>query len=168
MSSKLPYTFKEKDLGPNFAQDKLKEFKQLINAGLSFVVISIPGVGVSYFLKYLAMQDFAYFIHVDIYALPILSQHEFYKLLLTELGGKPGKKPDEDLFLQSKKILQNLAQKREKIVIIFSRFDQLNKEFDWNFLSNIQSLTAVAPGKIVLIFTSTKPLYEIVEPEALA
>ena len=69
---------------------------------------------------------------------------------------------------ETKKILKEISEKRTKIVIIFSRFDQLKAQFDWNFLSNIQSLTQVSPGKIVLIFTSTKPLYEIVRPEALA
>lgn len=171
------YNFSEAKLGADFAKENLKNFKELINSAISFVIISMPGVGVSYFLKYLAMQDFASFIHVDLYSLPTLSQHEFYKLLLTELGGKPANKPDEQLFLESKAILQKLAQKGEqkgeKVVIIFSRFDQLKGRFDWNFLSNIQSLaaqslTTVSPGKIVLIFTSTKPLPEIVEPEALS
>ena len=37
----------------------------------------------------------------------------------------------------------------------------MKKEFDNQFLSNIQSLTAISPGKIVLIFTSVKPLPEI-------
>ena len=51
-------------------------------------------------------------------------------------------------------------------MIIFNRFDQLAKEFDFNFLSNLQSLTTLSPDKIVLIFTSTKPLIDIA-PEAL-
>ncbi|MDP3954997.1 MAG: helix-turn-helix domain-containing protein [bacterium] len=168
------YNFNEKTLGPNFAQDKLKEFRQLIDTALSFVVLSLPGVGVSYFLKYLAMQTFAYFIHVDLYDLPTLSQHEFYKLLLTELdgpstdeAGKPPAKTDEELLRETKKMLGQLSQKRGKIVIILSRFDQLKDQFDWNFLSNIQSLINVAPGKIVLIFTSTRPLHEIA-PESLS
>ena len=45
------YNFLEAKLGPDFAQDKLKEFKALIDSTLSFVVISMPGVGVSYFLN---------------------------------------------------------------------------------------------------------------------
>lgn len=167
------YNFIEAKLGPDFAKENLKNFKELINSALSFVVISMPGVGVSYFLKYLAMQSFAFFIHVDIYSLPTLSQHEFYKLLLTELGGKPGSKTDEQLLTEIKENLKKLSAKQERIVIIFSRFDQLKAEFDWNFLSNIQSLaaqslTGVLPGKIALIFTSTKPMHEIAEPEALS
>lgn len=161
MNSITKYNFPEVNLGSDFAKDKLKDFKTLIDASLSFVVISMPGVGVSYFLKYLATQSFAYFIHVDLYDLPTLSQHEFYKLLLSEVGGRPGSKTDEALLSEAKKILLNHSQKYPKIVIIFSRFDQLKKEFDWNFLSNIQSIATVSSGKVVLIFTSIKPLNEI-------
>lgn len=151
MSLKSKYNFKEAGLGRDFAKDKLADFKKLINSGQSFVVVSMPGVGVSYFLRYLTMQSFALFFHIDLYSLPTLSQHEFYKLLLTELGGK-----------DVKTTLKQLSEKESKqIVLIFSRFDQLRKEFDNQFLSNIQSLTTSAPGKIVLIFTSIKPLPEI-------
>lgn len=161
--------FKEVELGPDFAKDSVKSFKQLTDASLSFVVLSMPGVGVSYFLKYLAMQDYAKFIHVDLYALPTLSQHEFYKLLLTELGGDPDLiQSDEQLLGGIKKVLGEICKKDgAKIVIIFSRFDQLKDAFDWNFLSNIQTLTTVSPGQIVLIFTSIKPLYELA-PDALS
>jgi len=161
MSLKSQYNFKEATLDPDFASESLKNFKELLEAALSFVVISMPGVGVSYFLKYLATKDFARFFHIDLYALPTLTQHEFYKLLLTELGGKSGLKTDESLLIETKKILKTFSQKHDKIVLIFSRFDQLKNAFDWNFLSNIQSLATISPGKIVLIFTSIRPLYEI-------
>lgn len=145
---------------------KLAEFKKLIDQGISFVAMSMPGVGASYFLKYLASQKFAYFIYVDFYALPTLSQHEFYRMFLKDLGGKPGPKTDEQVFLDTKQILKNLSEHNDKIVIIFSRFDQLKNDFDANFLSNLQSLTTIQPNKIVLIFTSIKPLEEIA-PDAI-
>lgn len=160
------YNFKEKKLGKDFAKDKLKDFKTLIDRGISFVTMSMPGVGASYFLKYLATRDFAFFVHVDMYELPSLTQHEFFKLLLLELGGKPANKSSDELLQEAKTILKKLSQNEKKIVIIFNRFDQLKKEFDSRFLSNIQSLTNVAHGKIVEIFTSIKPLTEIA-PEAV-
>ncbi len=56
-------------------------------------------------------------------------------------------------------------------MIIFSRFDQLSKDFDANFLSNIQSLAAqnltTLSNNIVLIFTAVKPLHEL-SPEAVS
>ena len=166
MSSNVRYNFKEAQLGPDFAQDALKDFKQLIDSGVSFVTHSMPGVGASYFLKYLANQNFAFFIYIDLYELPSLTQHEFYRMFLSDLGGKPASKTDEQVFLEAKEIIKKLTQEHEKIVIIFSRFDQLKKEFDENFLSNLQALTTISPGKIVLIFTAIKPLYELA-PEAV-
>ncbi|OGE26415.1 hypothetical protein A3C26_01655 [Candidatus Daviesbacteria bacterium RIFCSPHIGHO2_02_FULL_39_12] len=161
------YNFKEAVLGPDFAKDKLKDFRQLIDRSLSFVVVSMPGVGVSYFLRYLASQNFARFFHIDLYSLASLTQHELYKLILLELGGKDGKKTDEQMLEETGNILKGLSGKYEKIVLIFSRFDQLKKEFNSRFLSNIQSLTNVAPGKLVLIFTAIKPLNELT-PDALS
>ncbi len=160
------YNFQEKNLGPDFAKEKMAEFKKMIETYQSFTAMSMPGVGASYFLKYLIMQDFAFFIHIDLYLLPTLSQHEFYRLFHREVGGKPSSKTDEQIFLETKDILKNYAKKYPKVVIIFSRFDQLKKELDANFLSNLQSLTTIAPGKIVLIFTAIKPLYELA-PDAL-
>lgn len=166
------YNFKESALGPDFAKEKLADFKKLIEGGQSFTVVSMPGVGVSYFLKYLACQDlpagrqdFARFIHIDLYNLPTLSQHEFYRMFHRDLGGKPTSSTDEQVFLEIKAKIKKLAQDYGKVVIIFSRFDQLKKDLDENFLSNLQALTAVAPSQIVLIFTAINPLYEMV-PEA--
>lgn len=161
------YNFKEAQLKSGFAKEKLHDFKTLIEASVSFVAISMPGVGVSYFLRYLATQTFAYFIHIDLYLLPTLSQHEFYKLLLSELGGKIGSKDDGQMLKEAQEILSKLSRKHSKIVLIFSRFDQLKDYFDWNFLSNLQSLVNIATGKIVEIFTSTKPLSEIT-PDSLS
>lgn len=164
--AKNVYNFKEAKLGLDFAKEKLADFKALINASQSFSVVSMPGVGVSYFLKYLTSQDFAYFIHVDLYNLPTLSQHEFYRMFHRDLGIKPTTATDEQVFLEIKTTLKKLAEKNGKVVIIFSRFDQLKKDLDENFLSNLQSLATIAPGKIVLIFTAIKSLYELA-PEAV-
>ena len=166
MGTKSQYNFSEAQLGADFAKEKMAEFKKLIDSPLSFTVVSMPGVGVSYFLKYLACQDFAYFVHVDLYNLPSLNQHEFYRMFLRDTGGDPSGKSDEQVFLDTKEILKRLASKHEKIVIIFSRFDQLKKDLDENFLSNLQSLTNLALGKIVLIFTAIKPLHEL-SPDAI-
>lgn len=160
------YNFKEFGLGPDFAQDKLKDFAGMIEASSSFTTMSMPGVGASYFLKYLCKQNFAFFFHIDLYLLPTLTQHEFYRLFHREVGGKPSPKTDEQIFLETKNLIKNYAQKYPKVVVVFSRFDQLKKELDENFLSNLQSLSTIIPGKIVLIFTSIKPLHELA-PDAI-
>ncbi len=158
------YNFKEANLSQNFAKQKLVEFKTLINSAISFTVVSMPGVGVSYFLKYLVTRDFAHFFYIDLYALPALNQHEFYKLLYSQISGKKEEKSDEILFEDIRRaLIKKIAEAKpdEKIVIVFSRFDQLKKEFTKDLFSNLQSLTTITPSKIVLIFTSTKPLDEI-------
>ncbi len=167
MNSNVKNSFQEATLGSNFASEQLKAVKEHILASLSFVVISMPGVGVSHFLKYLACQDFGLFFYVDSYSLPHLTKYDFYKRLLTQLGGKPGSKNEDQLFHQSRAILKDLAKKNDKIVIIFSRFDQLQKVFDHEFLGNLRSLARIDRDKIVLIFTSTKPLTEV-SPEAIS
>lgn len=158
--------FKEKELGLDFAREKMADFKRLIEGGQSFTVVSMPGVGVSYFLKYLVCQNPAYFIHIDLYSLPTLSQHEFYRMFHRDLGLKSSSATDEQVFLEIKAKIKKLAEENRKVVIIFSRFDQLKRDLDENFLSNLQSLTTLSLGKIVLIFTAIKPLYELV-PEAV-
>lgn len=158
--------FKEKRLGPDFAREKMADFKRLIEGGQSFTVVSMPGVGVSYFLKYLACLNFAYFIHIDLYNLPTLTQHEFYRMFHRDLGLKSSSATDEQVFLEIKAKIKKLAEKNQKVVIIFSRFDQLKRDLDENFLSNLQSLTTLSLGKIVLIFTAIKPLYELT-PDAV-
>lgn len=153
--------FKEATLGKEFAKDKLIEFKKKIDSGQSFTVTSMPGVGASYFLKYLAMQSFANFYHIDLYSLPDLNHFEFYKLILTELGAKVTGKTEEELLVATKNQLKQIVAEDKKIVLIFSRFDQLKKEFYNKFLSNLQSLTSVSERKIVLIFTSILPIAQI-------
>ncbi|MBI4038930.1 helix-turn-helix domain-containing protein [Candidatus Daviesbacteria bacterium] len=97
-------------------------------------------------------------------------------MFLREAGGNPANKSDEQVFIETKQILKDLADKYGKVVVIFSRFDQLKSEFDTNFLSNLQTISTIQTGsprlrsdeagKIVLILTSIKPLYEIA-PQAI-
>lgn len=162
MNIKSKYNFKEANLGPDFAREKMADFKELIQNSQSFTVLSMPGVGVSYFLRYLVTQNPALFYHIDLYSLPALTKEEFFKLTYKELSGKSG-----GTVADCRKILEEIAKKEEKICIVFSRFDQLQKEFTAEFFSNIQSLTNIAPIKTCLIFTSIKPLYEIA-PEAIS
>lgn len=175
MNLKYKNSFKEAELGEDFAKEKVEEFKSLINLSQSFTVVSMPGVGVSYFLKYLACQDFANFFHIDIYSLPSLTQRELYKLLYKELTGEKSlngsseeeKKDDQAIFQDCQKAIFDLSQQPGKVVLIFSRFDALKKVFDSDFFSNLQSLITINPGKVSLIFTSVLPLNELA-PEAVS
>lgn len=157
------YHFKESQLDPDFCQEKYLKIKKLINSSVSFTIIGMPGVGVSYFLRYLASTDIAYFIFVDMYALSTLSRIEYLRWFLHELGGVSKNKTEQQIYQECKNRLEELSKKYPKIVIIFNRFDQLKEEFDREFLANLRSLKHIAPEKIVMIFTANKPLYEIAE-----
>jgi len=156
------YNFREAKLDKKFCPEKLLKVKEFIDNGTSFTIIGMPGVGVSYFLRFLASQaNYAHFIFIDMYALSTLSRLEYISWLLKELEGEATSKSEQQIFNECKERLALLAQKQPKIVIIFNRFDQLVAEFDKQFLANIRAFKYIAPEKIVMIFTSNKPLYEI-------
>lgn len=166
MLLKKRYNFQEAKLDKKFAQEKINRFKEFIDDGTSFTVLGMPGIGISYFLRYIATTNLAYFIFVDSYALSALSRKGYIGWLLKELGGNPNDKNEDTIFEECKSKLEILVEKHQKIVIIFNRFDQLSTEFDKKFLANIRSFKYIDPKKIVMIFTANKPLYELA-PEAL-
>lgn len=167
------YNFKESKLGPGFSHDFYKKAEGLIQASTPFTILGMPGVGVSFFLRYLASYGSTFtkandihFVFVDIYALSTLSRGEYLSWLLHELGISGIGKPEQEIFNLIKIQLQKLTDSHKKIVIIFNRFDQLKDEFDKQFLANIRSLKNIDPDKITMIFTANKPLYEVC-PEAI-
>lgn len=162
----VKYQFSESRLPEDFAKENMDKMKHLIDSSYSFTTLAMPGMGVSYLLRFLATRDFANFIHVDLYSLSNLTKHEFFRLLLHELGGKSRDKTDLEMLTECKKTLSDTAKKHPKIVLIFNRFDQLKKEFDETFFANLRALRDCAPGKIVLLFTAIKPLYET-SPKAI-
>lgn len=161
----MPYQFKESVLGPQFCKGQMNEAKKLIDSTISFTVCGMPGVGVSIFLRLLASQDFAHFIHIDIYKLPQLSKEELFKALLLEMGGKPNPKDSQQVIAECGRRLRDLAHNKTKVVIIFNRFDTLKKEFDRVFFSNLLTLREIDRNKIVCIFTANKPLVDLVPKE---
>lgn len=144
-------SFKEAKLGPKFCREDIKKIRQLIENSTTFSVCGMPSMGISIFLRFLAAQKFAYFVHVDINELPKLSRSELFKLLRKQLHHP----------------LEKLAQKHKRIVIIFNRFDRLKKEFNANFFSNLRSLRDIDKEKIVMVFAANRPLLEQ-SPKALS
>jgi hypothetical protein len=145
------YNFKENKLGINFCNEDVIEIKKLIANSVSFSIVSMPGLGVSMFLRFLATQNIGTMIHLDINELTTLSKESLFNLLAKELGGEP------------KSVLVNLVKKEKRIVIIFNRFERLKKEFSHEFFANLRSLRDIDKEKIVMIFTGDKPLTEIAQ-----
>ncbi len=148
----LKYSFKEKELGKNFRKMDVERVKKLIDSSTSFSVVGMPAMGISIFLRYLCTTSLAYFIHVDINELSELSVTGFFKLLWKELGNK--------------KKLELLVKKNRRVVLVFNRFDQLQKYFTREFFANLRSIRDIDKEKIVMIFAANRPLVEEV-PKAL-
>lgn len=140
--------FKEQKLRPDFAKKDISEVKKLINQSTSFSIVSMPGLGISMFLRYLATLSFVKIIHLDCNELSQPTKKTMFKLLEKQLGGK------SDL------MLDKLVRREKRVVIIFNRFDRLNKEFDYNFFANLRSLRDIDKEKIVMIFAISNPLTE--------
>ncbi len=161
------YNFKEKNLSRDFCKQKVLEAKELIYSSVPFTVLGMPTMGISFFLKYLACQKFAYFIHVDINELPSLNKAELLKLILKELGGSATGKDHTKLLDLCKAKLSNLVKTNVRVVILFNRFDRLQEGFDQNFFANLRALWEADKEKVILVFTANKPLPEIA-PKAVS
>ena len=153
------YNFKEKQLDPEFCKREVSEVKKLINSSTSFTVVGMPGMGISMFLRYLvcALEEDRnnLVVHIDINELPELSKDSFGKLLDQELGGPAKLKLDQ------------AVSSEKKIVMVFNRFDRLQKLFDQTFFGNLRSLRDISKEKIVMIFSANKPLPELA-PDAIS
>lgn len=162
----MKYNFKEKKLGSEFCKEIIAAIKKLVDASVSFTVVGMPGLGISIFLRYVAAQPFAYFVHVDVYELSKLTRFELVKLLLKELGAYSNSKNYEQLLKACQKGLEDLVKTHKRVIIIFNRFDQLHNEFDISFFNNLRTLRDVDREKIVMIFAANKPLY-MFAPQAI-
>ncbi|MBI2405502.1 helix-turn-helix domain-containing protein [Candidatus Microgenomates bacterium] len=162
----MKYNFKERHLGSEFCKKRVVAIKKLINTSISFTTVGMPGLGISIFLRYVATQPFAHFVHVDVYELSALTRIELVKLLLKELGTHSSSKNYEQLLKACQKRLEDLTKTHTRVVIIFNRFDQMHKEFDISFFNNLRTLRDVDREKIVMIFAANKPLY-MLAPQAI-
>lgn len=154
-------TFKEKGLPEAFCHEMMQEAKALIDSSMTFTAVSMPAVGLSFFMRFLATRDFAHFVHVNIYELSTVGKSEFFRLLYRELGGKNNPKTDQEVIDHCKRLVHELVQKYPKVVIIFNRFDQLKNDFDSSLFSNLRSIREIDRLKLVMIFTASKPLIEM-------
>ncbi len=150
--------FQERKLDSLFRQKEIACVKKLINQSSSFCVVGMPGMGISVFLRYLASQKFAYFVHVDINELPSLTKKDLFNLINLKLGGKEGS--FQTAILEIKNNLKRLLGKDKKIVIVFNHFDNLKKEFNQDFFTNLRSFRDVDKQKIVMIFSANEPLIQ--------
>lgn len=165
------YSFKEGQLDKDFCKEIYQKVVGNIVSSKSFTMLGMPGVGVSYFLRFLSSRKIpnldVCFVFVDFYSLATLSRLEYLRWLLKELGAKLIPKNEDDIYHACQNQIKKLLPKFDRVVIIFNRFDQLHQEFTPQFLANLRSLINLDPARVVLIFTANKPLYEV-SPSSVA
>lgn len=163
----LTYNFKEAKLDDKFCGDLYRQVSDLIEEATVFTLLGMPGVGVSYFLRFLASKKTHFvksqnirFVFVDVYSLATLSRKEYVNWLLRELGSNQKFETEEQAFEECGKQLEKLIRSYSRVVIIFNRFDQMRGELDKQFISQLRTLKYIAQDQISMIFTGNKPLYE--------
>lgn len=166
MILKSKYNFREGKLGKAFAKSKTNFVEDLVKRSITFTLLSIPGVGVTQFLRNFAMNHKYYFAFMETLSLTSYSKGNFLKLMLKELEEESMSDNDQDLFIQCQKRLANLAEKEDRIVLIFNRFNRLGKKVDYDFFSNLRILRNINPEKIVMIFTSNQP-FDVLNPKVV-
>lgn len=153
--------FIESKLDKDFSKGLVLKIKQLIKQSASFTLSGMPGVGGSFFLRYLALQDFAYFVYVDTYQLAEINKLNYYKLLLHELGGVNSTDSEQEIIEKCRERLGELVKTKKRVVIILNRFDQLKQYFNNQLFADLMSLRNIDLEKIVFIFTSNIPYPQI-------
>lgn len=159
----MRYNFSEKNLGPLFCKDIIKEIKEVIKAGSSFTIIGIPYIGGILFFRYLAMTNLAYFVLLDMHALPSATKAAFFFSLYRELGGNNQNITKENILEKCRERLHILSQKDQKVIILINQINYLKHELRNNLLLNLRTLEDFRKGKIFFIISATKPLHDYTE-----
>lgn len=144
-----------------FAQELVNVCRHLIECSSSLSLLSMPGVGVSFFIRRLANEDIGRVIFMNSYELYQMNMTEVYRLLATGLGiEQRGRVVAEDVI----KKLEEICRTEERVVIVFNRFDHLKKLYSHTFFDLLRRIRDVDRNKVVMIFASTRPVYELAMP----
>ena len=149
--------YKEANLPTSFASTIHAQIRNWVEEGQSFSIIGMTASGVSPLLKFVASQEYAYFIHLDLYELETFTKESFIVLLWLKLTGERKK---QITFTECKDQIYRLLEKQERIVLIINKFDLLSHEFTQSFLGNFRTLCHGTDGKLSIIFSVTKPYIE--------
>jgi hypothetical protein len=153
-------SFLERKLSKDFCQEATAECLQNINDLSSFNLVSIPGVGISYFLRFLSTRNKNHkFIHINTYEMPEFTKDELFRQLAAKSRG-PKQPTNNDASLAAiKQNIDALCQLYQRVVIVFNRFDRLAGILDQNLSDNLTYLRS-NQSKMVMIFVTSNPMYE--------
>ena len=159
----MKYDFKEKQLPDEFCSERQHKIRNMLTPSGLFTIVGMPGVGTSFFIRFLATRTFGHFVYLDVASLAQSTKHEFFVALLKELGGKIVPSNEQEILSACKDAIAKILKTEPRIIFLFNRFDRLSKEIDKQFLGTLRTLRHGAADKVSMIFVSTKPLSEISE-----
>lgn len=149
-----------------FSPDRVDKLMTKINNSTAISVIGIPGVGISLFLKHLAAQNPEQSYYIDVFGLPQANPTEFFKAILSKLGGTTASFEISEIIAACKLRLEQILKTNEKIVIYFGGLDQLKKYFRQEFFHQLRSLQSGNQEKIVFVFGICRRIESLI-PEDL-
>lgn len=141
-----------------FCKQSLKDCLDSIDTQTSFNLVAMPGVGVTFFLNAMAQSNSDNFLFINSYEMHDFSKPAFYEQLSIKLGIDL----TEPFSLQKiSKALNEKARSLDRLVLVFNRLDRLSEILDQNFYDNMRFLRDSFRDKIVMIFVSSRPMFEL-------
>ncbi len=138
-----------------FCNDLLVACEDAIDSRQSFNLVAIPGVGVTFFVKYLERRLSARFVYINPYEMHEFSKQAVYAQLAKKLGmDEPGSASVDDI----RRALLELSQSASSVVILFNRFDRVSGVVDERFYDVLRHLRDANRSKIVIGFVTGVPL----------
>lgn len=142
-------------IGDKFAQTLTSECIHLLDNAVSFNLLALPGVGVSFFLKHISSVGKFRWIMVNSYEVEWSDENGIYQ----QLGNKLGISGSADALIIRQK-LEALILNNEKIVIVFNRFDRFKKARTKKMYDDLRIWKDVDREKVMYIFATVRPVYE--------
>ncbi len=150
----------------DFCSETTRSCLKLINASCSFTLRSMPGLGVSFFLKHLMQKQNYYWIPLNLYELPKPKPQTLIQYLANILGCPiPGKHDSLARCIEGR--IHELAQKHERIVLVFNRYDALEQATGMFMINTLRSIRDINREKIVFIFATSKSLASRLTPQQM-
>jgi len=184
-------------LSQNYRIEAIKYLSKRSKKPDSVLLMAIPGVGKSYFLRYLVRNEdikkkyfpHSTFIYVDINNLSSISPLEFFRLVLKRLndtskdmGDKKIKKEINDIYNKCfesddlltvfeglKEAIHSCSQKDDyRIILIIDRFYKICAGQKAPFFNNLKSLRSYNKEIFSYILVTTKELFNIVSLDKIS
>jgi DNA-binding winged helix-turn-helix (wHTH) protein len=150
----------------DFCQETTNTCLKLINASCSFTLRSMPGLGVSFFLKHLMQKQKYFWVPLNLYELQKPKPQTLIHYLANYLGFPlPGKNGSLARCIEDR--MSELAQKHERVVLIFNRYDALEQATGSFMLNALRSIRDINREKIVCICATSKSLSSQLKPKQM-